>query len=304
MKKIMLALALTAATLVSATPADARNATELRDGRQTVMQIGYDPIDSMGIPWNANIQGGNYVAVAGQYPESATAWAEWDPRAPVTPAIAVDGAGREYRGYALFVGYINCSTAPVLFVIIEGIREPGADVKVLLLSRRADVAWTLSGGDPTQALDARQFRRNAQYRRSFVAANGTALSGALPATNIFREAIASWDRYAVRNRGEQLITPFSEEQVTYIAGHNPQYGFGERLVANSSLSLSPDLISTGVGLVFDLFRSAFADSRGFDHRSEMSRAEMGANMVRWNTLRSSGMAQCVQAQPSTLAQGR
>lgn len=277
---------------LTATPALAGNSVQLKDGKQIVMSIGYNPMDSTGIYWNENLESGNYVVVAGLHPNSPEAWAEWDPYAPVTSGLAVSAStGKEYLVHVFNAGYINCSPRPVLLALVEGLREPQGDVKLILLSRRVDMAFVLDGGNTAQPLDKGKFRKDAQYRKAFVLANGTSLAASLPATNILKAAFPVWDTYQHKD-GRRLKTPLNPEAIHYLSGLNPQYKYGEKLIGTAQISISLDPVSTAVGAVFDLVGGLFAKPTGFDRKSVVGRQTMGYNMMILEAMRADGQQSC------------
>lgn len=286
-KKILAALA--AFACLTASPALARNDVELRG---TNISIGYDVMDSAGIYWSENMERGNYVAVAGLMPDTPEAWAEWDPLAIATPVIGMAADGTIYQGRAFNGGYINCSPTPVLFVVLEGLTEIRPDVRVILLSRRLDRAYTLGGGNTTGFIP-KKFRRDPVWRQEFILSQGTPLSAALPATNIMRELFPTWDSYSVRGESSLLRTPYNPEQVRYLSGINPQYTFGEKFVGTAAVSISMDPISTGIGALFDILGAAMARPRGFDRRSTIGREQYGTNLMMLDAMRDAGQQSCI-----------
>ena len=290
MKNLMMAAALVATAL--STPAYAGNSVQLKDGKQVVMSIGYDPMDSTGIYWNQNLESGNYVAIAGLHPNSPEAWAEWDPYAPITAGLAVSATtGREYPLRVFNAGYINCSPRPVLLVLVEGVREQQGDIKIILLSRRADMAFVLNGGNTGQALNKKKFQQDAQYRKAFVLTHGTSLADGPSATNILKAAFPVWDTYQHKD-GRRLKTPLNPEQIQYLKGLNPQYGYGEKLVGTAQVSISMDPISTAMGAVFDLMGGLFAKPKGFDRKSVVGRQDMGYRLMVLEAMRADGQQSC------------
>lgn len=289
MNRFALSIALTASML--ATPALAGSAVRLQG---TDVAIGYDIMDSAGLYWDENMQRGNYVAVAGLMPDTPESWAEWDPLAIATPVIGVATDGTIYQGKAFNAGYINCSPAPVLFVVLEGLTTQRSDVRVVFLSRRATSAYRLDGGNTT-GFDPKKFKKDPAWRQEFILSQGTPLSVAQPATNIMRDLFPRWDSYSVKGQGSLLKTPYDPDQVKYLSGINPQYKFGEKFVGTASVSISPDIISTAIGALFDLLGAATAKPKGFDTRSTIGREQYGYNVQVAIQMRDLRVQSCIRS---------
>jgi hypothetical protein len=256
MKNLIIAVAL-AATALTAVPAYAGNSVKLKDGKEVVMNIGYDPMDAVGIPYSADIASGNFIAGKVLMPQSASALAETDPLAPVSSAMYVDEAGNMKSAFIIAAG-LDCAMRRIGIFVIPGVTDQKAGGHIILLSRRVDAAYTPNGSD-TVGFDQNKFKKDAQFRRDFVRSQGMPVSYALPATNLMKEVLVGWDRYS-RDKYGEFITPFTPDQVDYLAGLNPGYKFGEKFVRTASVSLSMDPISTAIGAVF-YWRGSFQVSR-------------------------------------------
>lgn len=240
---------------------------------EVVREMGVDPVMFSGIPFTENIRTGNFVAVLADFPQTAESYAEWDPLRVRYQAHAVGSDGREYPAYALFAGFIGGT--PRYIVIVEGVTERKDDIRILTFSTLLSKAYSLKA-KPVEAFDAKKYKDSGSYRAEICAAGGTPLSESRLVTGM-RDAIANWNVY--RTKSGPLATPLSEQDVKYLAGINPQYGYWEKFTGTAKVGASPDYISSGVGLVMDFLRASGAKSTGFDYESVQSRLRQGYNMT-------------------------
>lgn len=267
------------------------NTIRLTDGKgktQTVVrEVGIDPVMLTGLPWSEDLKQGNFLTLLGNFPQTPENWAEWDPLRIRYQAHAVGRDGREYTAHALFAGYIEC--APRLFVFVEGLKNPDADVKVIILSTLLDRAYTLEGKQ-VEKFEAGPFQSDALYRKEMILRDGTALDTSRHIGGM-EEAFANWSVY--NTKSGQIATPLESEKIKFLAGINPQYSYWEKVVGTSGGAISIDYISTTVGIVFDLISAGSAKSQGFDYNSSISRQQQGYNVAFLEALRDEGSRNCI-----------
>ncbi len=242
--------------------------------------IAIDPVAFAGIPYTDALRKGEFISLLARFPESETALAEYDAYRVSYPCYAVDAAGTTYPAHALFAGYVGMRLSAV--VIVEGLSVPRGDLRILWLSTRVRSAYTLTGSEVAEPFDGKRFRNSAEYRTVFTRRNGTPASE-LKLVRDMSRAIASWTVY--ETKAGTIVSPLSTDQVRNLAGENPGYGFGEKLVATArgslfSVSFNPtmDLISNATQLAFNLARALGAHSTGFDYESDISRNDYGRNL--------------------------
>lgn len=250
------------------------NSVVLRNEKsEVVREMGVDPVMFSGIPFTENIRTGNFVAVLADFPQTAESYAEWDPLRIRYQAHAVGNDGHEYPAYALFAGFIGA--APRYIVIVEGVTERKADIRILTFSTLLSKAYSLKA-EQVAAFDAKKYKDFGSYRAEICAVAGTSLSEARLVTGM-RDAIGNWHVY--KTKSGPLATPLSESDVKYLAGINPRYGYWEKFTGTARVGLSPDYVSSGIGLVMDFLRASGAESTGFDYESVQPRLRQGYNMT-------------------------
>lgn len=269
------------------------NTIRLTDGKGSkeavVREVGIDPVMLTGLPWSENLKQGNFVTVLGNFPLSPESWAEWDPLRIRYQAHAIGADGREYTAHALFAGYIEC--APRLFVFVEGLKNPDADVKVVTLSTLLDRAYALDGKQIAN-FEVGKFQSDALYRKEMILREGTALNTSRHIGGM-EEAFGNWSVYETKSG--QIATPLEPEKIKFLSGINPQYSYWEKVVGTTSASISIDYISTTVGIIFDLISAGSAKSQGFDYNSVMTRQQQGYNVAFLEALRDEGSRSCIMA---------
>ena len=269
--------------------ATAPNAIRLTDGEgkeaKVVRSMGIDPVMFSGLPWTDALKNGNFVTVLGVFPGTPESYAEWDPLRIRYQAHAVGASGREYAAYAVFAGFINC--VPRYFVVVEGLQEPLADVKAITLSTLLTRAYDLQGKEVK--VDAAKLQNSAAYRRELIEREGTSLAAVRPIQGM-RRAFDNWSVYDTKSG--RIATPLDEAKVKYLSGINPQYSYWEKVTGSAIASVSPDYVSTSVGIVFDLIAATKVKAQGFDYESVMSRSQQGYNLAVLEALRQAGEKSC------------
>ena len=286
-KSIIVAAALAATALTATSALAASKSIELKDGKATVRTIGTAPRDLLGIPYTTNVHNGNTVTVMASYPSDARMMGEWHPLRVVYSAHAMNVVtGQEYSAYALYAGFANCDDHPDLTVVIDGVKTLDPNIKVILLSTQADIAFNLVGKE-VQGFNPKTFRASKAARAAIMAAQGTAL-GSTQAVSDMNEALGQWNVYPDAKK----VSPLSEEEATFLGTINPQYSLGQKFGGTFRGSISPDLVSTAFGLGFDVAGALFAKSKGFDFKSVLTRQEMGAHMAVFQAQRNESLDTC------------
>lgn len=289
-------LTLLFAVLLATGCATTPNAIRLTDGQgneaKVVREMAIDPVMFSGLPWTDNFREANFVTVLAAFPQTPESYAEWDPARIRYQAHAVGADGREYPAYAVFAGYIAC--APRYFVFVEGLKDPMADVKVVTLSTLLTHVYDLHGRE--LSMDADKFQNDAAYRKEFVSREGTPLDAVRPIRGMSR-AFKGWSVY--RTKAGEIVTPLDAEKVKYLAGINPQYSYWEKVTGTAHIAVSPDYVSTAIGVVFDLISAGQAKAHGFDYGSMQPRANQGHNIAILQALRDAGQRSCVVSERRT-----
>jgi len=268
------------------------------ESSQVVRRIGVDPVSFSGLPLSEDIRSGRFVAVLADFPRTAESYAEWDPLRIRYQAHAVGDDGREYPAHALFAGFIGGS--PRYIVIVEGITERRSDIRVLTFSSLLTKAYSLKG-EEVRPFDARRFKDSESYRAEVRIREGTSLDGCRAVTGM-RDAIAGWNVY--KTESGPLATPLSEEDVKYLSGMNPRYGYWEKFTGTARVGLSPDYVSSTIGLVMDFLRASGAKSTGFDYDSVQPRLRQGYNLVMLEAMRQRDFRRFVQEKQSPQGGGK
>ena len=274
--------------------ATAPNVIHLTDGgagQQVVRTFQLDPVMLSGLSWSDDLKRGNFVTVLGKFPTTAASYAEWDPLRIRYQAHAVSADGTEYTAQAVFAGLPPCATAPVLFIFVEGLQKPEAEVKVITLSTLVDRAYTPDGQE-IKGFEPARFQTSAMYRKEFALQNGMALT-ALRQVGDMSRVFANWSLY--KTPGGVIITPLDQTQVKYLSGINPQYGYWEKLLGTARGSVQMDLVATAIGVGFDVISAASAPSKGFDAASVLSRQQQGYNMAVLEGMRTKSAQACEAA---------
>jgi len=250
------------------------NSVDLRNEKSEIIRtLTIDPVELSGIPYTDNIRTGNFVAVLGDVPQVATWFSEFDALRIRYQAHAVGSDGREYPAYAIDAGYIG--GARKYIVIVEGIKDRRSDIRVQTYSTLFSEAYSLKGVR-MEGFDEKQALNSERYRAQICAEYGTKLSECRLVTGM-QEAIGRWDVY--KTKSGLLATPFSEKNMRYLAGINPQYGYWEKFTASATLSASPDYVSSTIGIAMDFIRAFGVESVGLDYKSVQSRQKQGINMM-------------------------
>lgn len=249
---------------------------------ETVIAI--DPVALAGIPLSDDIRSGNFIALLAAFPDTDEAVAEYDPFRVSYPCYAVDASGRSYPAHALFAGYVGMRVSAV--VLVEGLKVPRQDVRIVWLSTRVRKAFTLTGTE-TVGFDAKRFQSSSVFREEFTMVNGTA-STSLKIVSGMDRAIASWRVY--ETKAGTIASPFTMDQIQFLAGKNPMYSFREKLIGTGSGSVSvtfnptQDLIVNAAQLGFNLAVAAGSEPMGFDYESKVSRTDFGRMSKIWKGL--------------------
>jgi hypothetical protein len=290
-KKIAILWAVLITALV-ATPAYAGNSVELKDGKETVMSIGYSPVDSAVIPWDENMEAGNYTGTWGiMAPEMRV---EYTPLAPIHPAVMLDGRGVISRGYAMAAGFRDCSDLGriTLIAVFPGVTTRTPDQKVVILDRRVTGQAYSLDGRLLPAYDKKRFAKDAEYRRQYIATNGTPYAAGPNATNFLRQReFPYWQKDNIEGFGG-IKTPLTGEAYTEVMGKNPEYSFGQKLEANSSLTISPNVYEVGTSAVMSFVSALFAKTKGFDRKSHISVVESDQRAQALLDLQNDGVQRC------------
>ncbi len=274
-----------------ATAPNVINLTDGKAGPQVIRTFQVDPVMLSGLSWSEDLKHGNFVTVLGRFPTTAASYAEWDPLRIRYQAHAVSSDGTEYTAQAVFAGLPPCAMAPVLFIFVEGLQKPEAEVKVITLSTLVDRAYTPDGQE-VKGFDPARFQTSAMYRQEFTIQHGTALT-ALREVGDMSRAFANWSLY--KTPGGVMISPLEPAQVKYLSGINPQYGYWEKLLGTARGSVHMDLVATAIGTGFDLIYAASAPSKGFDAASAISRKQQGYNIAVLEALRTQSAQACERA---------
>lgn len=269
--------------------ATAPNAIRLTDGQgkeaRVVRSMDIDPVMFSGLPWTDDLRNGRFVTVLASFPATPETWAEWDPLRIRYQAHAVGSDGREYSAYAVFAGYIGC--VPRYFVFVEGLQKPDAGVKAVTFSTLLDRTYDLHGREVK--IDSAKMQNDAAYRKELIRREGTSLAAVRPVQGMHR-AFDSWTVY--NTKSGHIVTPLDGTRVKYLSGINPQYSYWEKVTGSARVSISPDYVSTAVGIVFDLVSAGSVKAQGFDYGSMMSRSRQGYNLAVLESLRQAGEKSC------------
>ncbi|MEI7749568.1 MAG: hypothetical protein WCJ25_01035 [Candidatus Moraniibacteriota bacterium] len=251
------------------------NSVDLRNEKsEIVCKMTVDPVMLSGIPYTEDIRTGNFVAVLGDVPQVATWFSEFDALRIRYQAHAVGSDGREYPAYAIDAGFIGGARRYI--VIVEGIKDRRSDIRVQTYSTLFAEAYSLKG-ERMEGFDEKKALNSERYRAQICATYGTPLSECRLVTGM-RKAIGHWDVY--KTPSGPLATPFSEQDVKYLAGINPQYGYWEKLTSSANLAVSPlDYVSSTIGIAMDFIRAFGVKSVGLDYQSVQSRQKQGINMM-------------------------
>jgi hypothetical protein len=256
-----------------------------------VREVSIDPVMFTGIPWTKDLERGNFVAVAGVFPDTAESYAEWDPTRMRYQAHAVGDDGTEYVANAVFAGYVGCFSERQLrnFVVVEGMKTPRADTKVITLSTLLDHAYDLRGQE-IEPFDYKKFQKDAKYRKDFVRQYGTSLAAVSQVNDV---SFAGWTLYKANTKGDVIAAPFdNEKRVKVLAGINPQYTYWEKLKGTAHGSASADYVGSAISLMFDFMIASQAKSQGFDYQAGQTRLQRGFAQKVFNGLSAKNDREC------------
>ncbi|NTW30238.1 MAG: hypothetical protein HGA33_03095, partial [Candidatus Moranbacteria bacterium] len=166
-------------------------------------KISIDPVALAGIPLTNDIRSGNFIALLAAFPDTDEALAEYDPFRVSYPCYAVDASGKSYPAHALFAGYVGMRVSAV--VLVEGLKTPRQDVRIVWLSTRVRKAFTLTGTE-VAGFDSKRFKNSSEFRQEFTMANGT-VSTSLKSVSGMDRAIASWRVY--ETKAGTIASPFT-----------------------------------------------------------------------------------------------
>lgn len=244
-----------------------------------------DPYTTMGIIKSDAIERGNFIVFLGIFPDGM--FAEYDRLRIRYSGYASDDLGREYRVQSLFSGYRACQLR--LVMIVEGVSD-ARGLRLLTLSTLTDSAYDLSG-KPIDIGEGVRFSDLKKTQRLAIAKSSGTLAETVPIVDGFQNVFHSWNTFDTP--GGRIFSPIGEKEMKLIARHNPQYSFLEKIVGNGSFSVSPDWISTAVGLAIESLLAQTEPSRGFDRNSAMpSREYMGAQITHLYRLMQIGQKEC------------
>jgi len=188
--------------------------------------------------------------------------------------IVVQENGKEFFAQFLFSSP-DWSGNFLWTIIVDG--YPESTAKIVQISTLVEFVYDAFGYEcPISNRD--DFLKNESFRKEFVLNNGTKLSElqSVDKNTFYREVLLQWNAWGT-DKGK-ILSPLGLEEVQAIAAINPQYGFGQKLIADGRFSLSLDPIATSVSMGIDIFRSSSGavPSTGWDYNSEFpNRRNMG-----------------------------
>ena len=230
-----------------------------------VADLMIEPFESLGVIITPEIKKGDVTVVRGKFP--TILFGEYGPGRIRWNGVAISLKGE------MFFAQIVLEKSDSYLALIQGDKNEVANSKIIIMSTLVDYGYDLGGNE--FAIDRGKFLENKKdYIARLVNERGSSVSN-LEKVKGFSRILSNWNEYQTPKG--RLLSPLGEEELKTIASINPQYTYGEKLIASGRFSLSPDYIGTGVGLALDLIRARGVPSTGWDYRSELaSRRNMGA----------------------------
>lgn len=229
-----------------------------------------EPYESLGLKETEAIKKGEVSVFRGIFPDIL--FGEYYPGRIRWNVWAIEPNGREYFGQALFSG-VEYTGFFSWHILVDG--KVSDEARCLVLSSAVDYGYDLSGREfPIE--NRKGFLENKEEeRKKFILQNGTRLGDIRRFSfDDIKGVISKWNKFDTPKGG--LLSPISEDDLKFVASINPQYSFGEKLVASGHFSISLDPMANAMRLAIDIFRATGVPAIGWDYNSQLpQRRQMG-----------------------------
>ena len=231
-----------------------------------------EPYECVGLKLTPSIKKGEVTIYRGIMPD--VLFGEFYPGRIRWNGIAVQEDGQEFFAQFL-LSPPDWSGNFLWTIVVDG--NPYSTAKVAVLSTLVEFLYSATGEE--FSIEKRKLLLDdEEFRRKFVSQRGTPLEDLkeINKGEFYEKVLLRWNAWGT-DKGK-LLSPLGLDEVKEIAAINPQYGFGQKLIAEGNFSLCADYIATAVGIGIDVFRAANGNvpSAGWDFNSEFpNRRNMG-----------------------------
>jgi len=187
--------------------------------------------------------------------------------------------GKEFFAQALF-SPLDYTGKFTWHFVIDG--HPDKTARIIQISTMIEYGYS-AYGDEYKIEDRIAFLENkGRYRAKFIDKYGTKLSELkqVDTGEFYRNYIGNWNTWGTDDAGD-LLSPFGIEEIKKIAAINPQYSFGQKLIANGRFMLCADPIAVLASGMIDSLVAANAASAGWDYSSELPSRRLMGLIIEW-----------------------